>query len=60
MGTVFRIALMKVDGVKIKSCQKSWVLAPTLSKTMGAKAPTAPMVLEMYKLDLSVVPFLFS
>ena len=28
----------------LKSYQKPWVLAPTLSKTMGAEAPTAPIL----------------
>ena len=29
---------------KRKSCQKVWVLAPTTLKSMGAEAPTAPIL----------------
>ena len=36
---------MKIRGIVTKSCQKPWVLAPTLSKTVGAKAPTAPILM---------------
>ena len=35
---------MKIRGNMIESYQKPWVLAPTHSKTVGAKAPTAPIL----------------
>ena len=36
--------LMKIDGFVTKFTKKTWVLAPTLSKTMGAIASTAPIL----------------
>ena len=35
---------MKIDGNVKKKLTKPWVLAPTLSKTMGTKAPIATIL----------------
>ena len=36
--------LMRIDELVKKFAKKTWVLAPTFSKTMGALAPTAPIL----------------
>ena len=38
---------------KRKSCQKVWVLAPTTLKSMGAEAPTAPILTGHFALKWS-------
>ena len=45
-GTDFHICSIFHSKVyyKRKSCQKVWVLAPTTLKSMGAEAPTAPIL----------------
>ena len=45
---------------KRKNCQKVWVLAPTTLKSMGAEAPTAPILtgaLYSLYLEATITPY---
>ena len=43
----------------MKSCQKVWVLAPTTLKSMGAEAPTAPILTGALKTFYGFAAFRF-
>ena len=42
---------MKIDGNVRKVAKKPWVLASTLSKIVGAEAPTAPILTGALQYD---------